>query len=47
MIPAYRNELKFLVDQAQYRQLRAVLRGLLPYDAHAGATAATISAACI
>ena len=36
MIPAYRNELKFLVDQAQYRQLRAVLRGLLPYDAHAG-----------
>ena len=24
------------MDQAQYRQLRAVLRGLLPYDAHAG-----------
>ena len=36
MTPAYRNELKFLVNQAEYRQLQSVLHSLLGHDAHAG-----------
>ena len=36
MTPAYRNELKFLVNQAEYRQLQTGLHSLLGHDAHAG-----------
>lgn len=36
MTPAYRNELKYLVNQAEYRQLQAVLHSLLGHDTHAG-----------
>lgn len=36
MTPAYRHELKYLVSQAEYRQLRTVLHSLLDQDAHAG-----------
>ena len=36
MTPAYRHELKYLVNQAEYRQLQTVLRSLLGHDAHAG-----------
>lgn len=36
MTPAYRHELKYLVNQAEYRQLQTVLRSLLGQDVHAG-----------
>lgn len=36
MTPAYRNELKYLIHQSEYRQLQAVLHPLLGHDAHAG-----------
>ena len=36
MIPAYRQELKYMVSQAEYRQLQTVLHSLLGHDAHAG-----------
>ena len=36
MTPAYRHELKYLVNQAEYRQLQTVLHSLLGHDAHAG-----------
>lgn len=36
MSPAYRHELKYLVNQAEYRQLQTVLHSLLGYDSHAG-----------
>lgn len=36
MTPAYRHELKYLINQAEYRQLQTVLRSLLGHDAHAG-----------
>lgn len=36
MSPAYRHELKYLVNQAEYRQLQTVLHSLLGHDAHAG-----------
>lgn len=36
MTTAYRHELKYLINQAEYRQLQTVLRSLLGHDAHAG-----------
>lgn len=36
MTPAYRNELKFLLDQSECLQLQSVLRPVLARDAHAG-----------
>ena len=36
MTPVYRHELKYLVNQAEYRQLQTVLRSLLGHDPHAG-----------
>ena len=36
MTPAYRHELKFLIGQGDYVQLRAALRAQLAQDAHAG-----------
>ena len=36
MTPAYRHELKYLVSQAEYRQLQTVLHSLLAHDTHTG-----------
>ena len=36
MTPAYRNELKFLLDQSECLQLQSVLRPVLARDSHAG-----------